>query len=162
MKTPRQRVSHIIRSNQYMTMATTSKTGQPWITPLYFASVGARRFYWYSPKKTKHSQNIAQNPRVAITLFDSREIPERVDAVYIKARARVVKQKELAVAIAIMGKKYCHSKMQLKAFVESRTDFTGSSPLRMYVAVAQYLWVLGPNKKYHDKYVDSRETVIGP
>ena len=75
MKTPRDRADSMIVTNRYMTLATATKGGDPWISPLFFAYQGGR-FYWYSPKGARHSRLIAQNPRVAITIFDSRADPK--------------------------------------------------------------------------------------
>ncbi len=49
----------IIDSNMYMVLGTADESGQPWVSPVYYASAGYKEFYWVSSPEVKHSQNIA-------------------------------------------------------------------------------------------------------
>ena len=61
----------IIDSNMYMVLGTADESGQPWVSPVYYASVGYKEFYWVSSPEVKHSRNIAMRPQVSIVIFDS-------------------------------------------------------------------------------------------
>lgn len=65
-----EKAKKIITSNLYMTIATVTKDGLPWNTPVYYAFDESYAFYWYSRKNTKHSQLIAENSNVAVAIFD--------------------------------------------------------------------------------------------
>lgn len=161
MKTLLQRAGSILATNRYMTIATATRGGTPWISPVFFASDGIKRFYWYSPRESRHSRLIAKNPRVAITLFDSRASPEKVDGLYVQAKARVLRPRELLGALPIYGRKMYANTKDRRALLKKAIDFTRRSPLRMYVAIPEKIWLLGPEKHYKDKYLDSREELKG-
>ena len=160
MLTPKQRIKNIIENNRYMVLSTAGRTGIPWVSPLYFASVGSKRFYWYSPREARHSKFIAKNPRVAITIFDSRAIPAKADAVYIQAHAHIVGKREIIPALLVYIRKYLSAPKEKITFLASARDFLGKSPLRMYVAETEKIWVVGPGKMYKNKYLDNREAVV--
>jgi nitroimidazol reductase NimA-like FMN-containing flavoprotein (pyridoxamine 5'-phosphate oxidase superfamily) len=61
----------IIKNNIYLTLATATKDGKPWISPLFFAYDNDFNLYWVSSKNSLHSKLIRSNPRVAIVIFDS-------------------------------------------------------------------------------------------
>jgi len=63
---------NIIDSMMYMVLGTADASGQPWVSPVYFASAGYKQFYWVSSPEAKHSQNIAVRSQVSIVIFDSR------------------------------------------------------------------------------------------
>ena len=61
----------IIDANRYMAIGTADESGQPWVTPVWFAHEGYREFVWVSKPGAQHSRNIAARPQVAIVIFDS-------------------------------------------------------------------------------------------
>ncbi|MDO8451857.1 MAG: pyridoxamine 5'-phosphate oxidase family protein [bacterium] len=153
------RVKAIIRANRYMTLATADRSAKPWISPLFFAEEKGI-FYWYSPKRSRHSRYIATNPRVAITIFNSTSPPSLVYGAYFEAYARELDQAvEVRVALAVLAQKSYRSPGNRRAMRSSVNDFVGSSPLRVYAAKTKNAWVLGPVKKYRAHYLDSRVKV---
>jgi pyridoxamine 5'-phosphate oxidase-like protein len=38
----------IIDSNQYMTLGTADEAGRPWVSPVWYAAVEYREFFWVS------------------------------------------------------------------------------------------------------------------
>ncbi len=50
----------IIDANQYMTLATADVQGQPWASPVFYATADYTDFYWISAPETTHSENLAQ------------------------------------------------------------------------------------------------------
>lgn len=69
-------------------LATINEDGSPWNTPLHFA-FGDDYVCWLSPENTQHSENIARDPRVNITLWTKEQIPD-VKGAYISTTARRV------------------------------------------------------------------------
>ena len=154
------RTKDILDNNMYLTIAT-SDYNTPWISNLYFAYDKDFNIYWYSSKETKHSRNINNNPKVAISIFNSMAIGDDVQAVYIQAQATEITNKlELSQALILYAKKcfktnFIQNKIDLNNFTKHIEDFRNSSPLRMYKATTKRLWLLAPSKIYNGKYIDS-------
>src|SRR5690242_7373471 len=77
----------IIDAHLYMVIGTADGSGQPWVSPVYFASVGYREFYWVSLPNAQHSLNIAVRPQVSIVIFDSQAAINTGQGVYMSAVA---------------------------------------------------------------------------
>src|SRR5271170_5562425 len=72
----------IIDANQYMTLATADAQGQPWASPVFYATADYTEFYWISAPETTHSRNLAQRPEISIVIFDSTAPEGAGQAVY--------------------------------------------------------------------------------
>lgn len=145
------RVKSAIENNRYLTLATSSKTAKPWVSPLYFAIGEDYTIYWYSQKAALHSINISENPSVAITIFNSTVKASEVDALYMEATAVEVTAEEINSALIVYNQK----EESLDTERDSQ-DFLGESPLRMYKAVPQKMWLYDGSKRYKGKYLDTR------
>lgn len=77
-----------------------------------------------------------------------------VDGLYIKGRAREVSKKELGQVLPLYTNKLY--KKILDKTKHDASDFLNKSPLRMYVAIPQKSWLIGPAKMYKGKYLDSK------
>src|SRR5690625_4183597 len=64
------RGAEILRMCQYANIAT-CRDNQPWNTPVTAVADGELNCYWSSWTKAVHSQNIAMNPVVFLTFYDS-------------------------------------------------------------------------------------------
>jgi nitroimidazol reductase NimA-like FMN-containing flavoprotein (pyridoxamine 5'-phosphate oxidase superfamily) len=74
-----------VRDIKYITIATASKTGQPWNSPVYSAFDGAYNFYWASDREGQHSRNIRENPQVFLAIY-ARPFPKAQDKASISRR----------------------------------------------------------------------------
>ena len=77
-----------ISSTQVGSLATVNEDGSPWNTPLHMAFAD-EYVVWLSPERSQHSQNIARDPRVSITLWSSENF-ENVKGVYLQSTAKLV------------------------------------------------------------------------
>jgi uncharacterized protein YhbP (UPF0306 family) len=91
----------IIDANQYMTLATADAQGQPWASPVFYATADYAEFYWISAPETTHSKNLAQRPQVSIVIFDSTAPEGTGQAVYLSATAEQVHDDDLDRALAV-------------------------------------------------------------
>lgn len=66
-----ERAKEIIKEILYITIATTSREGQPWNSPVYSAFDESYNFYWASDQNGQHSKNIAENNKIFIVIYDS-------------------------------------------------------------------------------------------
>lgn len=126
-----ERAKKIIDENIYITLATSSKTGEPWISPLWAIHDEKYVYYWGSPVHTKHSQLVLENPRCAVVVFDSRAPEGTGEGVYFAGNAyEITDEKELIRIIKMM-------------FRELRpiADFTGTAPRRLYKFIPEKAWI---------------------
>lgn len=160
------RIQELISDNLYMTIATSNNKGEPWISNVYFVCDDEFNLYWYSSKKTQHSQLINSNPKIAFCIFNSTAVGDDVDAVYGKANVEEVEDRSnLLQALTLYAKKmlktgFISSIKQLQSFVRRYKDFLGDSELRLYKATPTEISKLAPSKMYNDKYIDSREILF--
>nr|WP_296074395.1 pyridoxamine 5'-phosphate oxidase family protein [uncultured Actinoplanes sp.] len=131
----------LLERNRYLVLGTTGEDGQPWTSPVYFSAVGLREYYWVSQADALHSVNLATRPRVSIVVFDSGVAPYHGRAVYASGEAAELAGEDLDRGLGA----YPGSDSRGAAPIE-REDVTGSSPYRLYRAVASDLWVLCPRE----------------
>lgn len=78
----------VIDGNRYMALGTADESGQPWVSPVWFASEDYRSFHLVSSPDPKHSRNLAAHPEVAIAIFDSSVPVGGAQAAYMKGVAK--------------------------------------------------------------------------
>jgi hypothetical protein len=137
---PGARFAAIVGANRYMTIASADAHGQPWASPVWFATDDQHEFLWVSSPDARHSRNIAGRAEIAIAIFDSRQPPGTGEGVYVAATAAEVPEHELADAIATF------SQLSQEHGEESwsRADVEPPARHRLYRAVARERFVLSP------------------
>jgi nitroimidazol reductase NimA-like FMN-containing flavoprotein (pyridoxamine 5'-phosphate oxidase superfamily) len=91
----------LIAQNSYLTLATADPDGVPWAAPVWFAATDLETFVWASSPAARHSRNIAENPRVALVIFDSSKPPGEGSALYLAGDAELVSAVEFEDALAV-------------------------------------------------------------
>jgi general stress protein 26 len=76
-------VARILKNIRYATIATASKDGKPWNSPVAFYMDHELNIYWSSDKNSQHSQNIRANNEVFIVIYDSTVQEAEGEGVYI-------------------------------------------------------------------------------
>lgn len=85
----------IIDANVYMTLGTADAAGRPWASPVYYACVDYREFYWMSSLEATQVRNIGVRPEISIVIFDSQIPVGSGQAVYMSAVAGPVPDDEI-------------------------------------------------------------------
>lgn len=67
----RSAVERVLTANRYLVLGTADETGNPWVSPVFYASLDSDHVVWVSSPDSRHSRNIASRAAVAITVFDS-------------------------------------------------------------------------------------------
>ena len=120
----------------------------------------ADHFYWVSASDAVHSQHIAENPRIALVLFDSNPGYGNAQALYCKGTATMLEGDDLEIGCEVFySMRYPDSK---EREIKGRTpaDFCGDSPRRMYRAHVHTYSILHPDKHpVHGKLIDHRVKV---
>lgn len=123
----------ILENIIYATVATSTKDGQPWNSPVRCVYDKDLNIYWFSDKEGQHSKNVRENEDVFIVLYDS-TIPEGDgEGVYIQAKAYEVTDPD----------EVTHARRIKKGADYSRSpdDFLGDAVRRVYKAVPQKVWM---------------------
>jgi nitroimidazol reductase NimA-like FMN-containing flavoprotein (pyridoxamine 5'-phosphate oxidase superfamily) len=154
-----EKAREIIEKNIYMTIATASSDGLPWISPVFFAYDAAYNLYWTSDRNSRHSTLIRGNPRIAIAIFDSSAVEGDGTGVYIEARAmELVEPKEIAQAISVLG-----SRIQDEEFkINGPEAVTGDVAWRIYMATPEEVSTLTEGVYINGQYVDRRISIDLP
>ena len=154
MKDLRKKARRIIQKILYITIATTSRNGQPWNSPVYSAFDENYNFYWASWRENQHSKNIKENNSVFLVIYDS-TVPEGTgEGVYIQAKAYKLEDlKEIEHAL-----KYLDGRVNKKKDPTTRVaEFQGDKPRRIYKAIPEKIWmndVGNVNGNYIDKRIE--------
>ncbi len=78
----------ILNDNILGSVATLNQDGSPWISPIHVFS-DDEYVYWFSKDTAIHSQNVARDPRVSLTLFSS-DMSQGPKGVYINGTAELL------------------------------------------------------------------------
>ena len=131
-------VKSVIDANRYMTLGTVDEAGQPWVSPVWFASDDYRNFHWVSSPDSKHSRNLAAHPEVAIAIFDSSVPVGAAQAVYMKALAEELAGDEIEPGLEVFDR-VSQEDIGRGWGLE---DVQGSALVRLYRATVSEHWVL--------------------
>jgi uncharacterized pyridoxamine 5'-phosphate oxidase family protein len=133
MNTDISRAKAILGKIRYATIATASKNGKPWNSPVAHEYDKDLNIYWFSDKNNQHSKNVRENPEVFIVMYDS-TVPEGEGVgLYIEATAtEVTDSDEITFARRIKkGSDYDRP----------ADDFLGDAVRRVYKAMPQRVWL---------------------
>lgn len=121
----------VISKILYVTIASVSKHGEPWNSPVYSAFDEDYNFFWASDQNGQHSQNIRANKNIFLVIYDSTVPAGTGFGVYIKAKAyELTDEKEITHAT-----KYLYAREGRKP--RSVKEFQGEYPRRVYKAVPE-------------------------
>jgi len=136
--TPAEAARHILEANRYAVLATVDAQGEPWATPVWFAHDGLDVLLWLSPPESRHSQALAAQPRLAVTVFDSGVEPGHGTAFYGRGSAAECAEADLAGRVAV----YSGQSVAQGIRPWDVADVSGEARLRLYVAHLDELSVL--------------------
>jgi hypothetical protein len=127
------RALELLSGPPYFNVAT-AIDGQPWNSPVWAARDHDLNLYWSSWIKAVHSENIANNPRVFLTLFDStRERgTNNMRCLYLQCTAAAIEDPiEVRNAFALL---YPGEPVTIE-------NFLGASQKRIYRATPLRAWL---------------------
>ncbi len=151
-----QEAKQIIADHIYMTIATASKNGQPWISPVFFAYDDKYNLYWVSYKNARHSSLIKDNPQVSIVIFNSQAPEGEGDGVYFEAEVEeITENKEIQFAMNVLGKRVTKEEFRVKKVEE----VTEEGAWRIYKAKPLKITKLSRGTTVNGQYIDERVEV---
>ncbi|MBI4599486.1 pyridoxamine 5'-phosphate oxidase family protein [Candidatus Uhrbacteria bacterium] len=140
MKLLLKRAKEIIEDIEYLNIASVTKDGLPWNSPVYCSYDKDISFYWMSWKENQHSKNIRGNQNVFCTIYDSTCPAGTGFGVYFQGRAyELSNPREVFIGIKSIYGRSQH-KMAAAAL------FLKKFPRRVYTFVPDKIWVNGDDK----------------
>lgn len=130
----KEKYQSILEKVRYCTVSTVDQDGKPWAAPVWYVSDENDTIYWWSPTTSQHSENIAKNSNVYLTIFDSSAPEGEGLGLYIRAEAHEVSEEDLEKAMEL----YNASTVQFKM---SRQNCCAPAPTRMYKATPREMWM---------------------
>jgi Pyridoxamine 5'-phosphate oxidase len=144
----------IIDANLYMVLGTADERGQPWVSPVYYASLDYREFFWVSRPEALHSRNLAARPEISIVVFDSSAPIGTGQGVYMAAVAEELTGTARVDAIdAFSRRSLGHGGSEW-----TLADVEPPAELRLYRATATARYVLGPIDRLVAVNLETNET----
>lgn len=141
----------IIDTIPYATLATVTSDGQPWSTPLAaYHFDGETTLYWASWQNNQHSQNIRDNGKAFVTIFDSTPNDGKPAAgVYIQADAFEITDEAEAMKAALVFGNDPYNPSDGK-------EYLGDKPRRIYKVVPHKVWMNG-DSEIDGNFIDVRK-----
>jgi hypothetical protein len=145
----------ILREQHYCVVATATRMGQPWVSPVYFNVDDSYKLVWESARDSRHSVLIAENPRVAIVVANfSRQ--ESDEALYLECEAAEVPPSGLEAALGV----YLNGWHRRGRSREHKIgDYLDGEPLRLYEAVPQISYLMVVTYDAQGRRIDKRHEV---
>lgn len=141
----------IIENNQYMTIASTDKNNNSWVSPVAYTFDSDFNFFWVSVPSSKHQQNIEHNPSIVFSIFDSHQAWGEGVGLQIEAEVTSVPIKDMPKVIKLyFNRKYPYGGT-LGAFGKGLRNLLKKRVYRFYKATPTTFWY--PD---FDAEVDSR------
>lgn len=147
-------LQRLIKTMSYVTIATVSPAGRPWNTPVVGRFDDNLHLYWVSWCKNRHSQNIANDSRIFVVMYDTSAPEGAGQGLYLQMRARMLTTpQEIEVAKRIYDTSF---------FVhptKSHVQFLGQCPQRFFKAVPERIWS-NTNGQKEGHFVDVRREIL--
>ncbi len=137
----------VIERNKYMTIATSSNDGKPWVAPVFYAYDGQFNFYFVSATDSMHVENIKQNPQVALEIFDSRQPIGSVDQVQITGVAKVVEKAKVNEVVELYHDRLFKMSGLPVTKNYSAGDYSEPSEFRIFVVTVVKAYTNGPDRR---------------
>lgn len=136
-------VKEIIDSNMYMVLGTADESGQPWATPVYFACLNYKEFYWISSPEVRHSGNISVRPQISIVIFDSQVAVGKGQAVYMAAEAKELSGVDFDRGLDTYNGRFSNPADHGVRVIMAE-DVRTPALYRLYRAIVSEHWILDP------------------
>lgn len=123
----------IIKSNRYLTLATSKKNGDVWISPLaYVFDEDNDVFYFYSDTNSKHCRYLKENASAAVAIFDSAAPSATVSGLQFDAEVKLVEIADLPQVITLYFEKLFSDPEERHKWIRPIECFQGDASQRFY------------------------------
>ena len=131
----KEKAAKVITETIYAAVASCTKTGEPWNSPVFVVYDEFLNFYWASSASSQHSRNLRSNSKVFLAIYDSSAPWGTGQGVFIEAEAMEVSDPyEIARACQLRKARVPSAKQPPESFI-------GARPRRIYRATPKRVWV---------------------
>ncbi len=148
---PNTRAKTILDAIKYAALATISKDGEPWNTPLAaFHFDNDCTLYWASWQNNHHSQNIRANGKAFVVVYDSTPADGQPTAgVYMTGKALEITDKQEAMQAALVFGNDPYNPSDGRKYL-------GDYPRRLYKFVPDKIW-MNDDDNVDGNFIDVRK-----
>lgn len=146
------KAKRIIEHNIYITLATASKNGAPWVSPVYTGHDANYNFYFSSAETAQHIQFIKENNQIMFVMFDSTVVRGKGEGVYMQGKVYELKTTEEVLE----AYKYFYSRND--ATPHEPSYYLGGSKRKLYKIIPSIIW-MNEWSKVNGIYTDVRVEV---
>jgi uncharacterized protein YhbP (UPF0306 family) len=144
-------VQQILRTEQFLTLATVDRSGFPWASPLLYGYDAGLTLYWSSAIASRHSVNLEQTQgRCAVTMFDSHASPGKIAGLFLTGNGELVPEDQVAQAM-----EHLFARMDQRPD-RTAADYLGDSPRRFYQFQPREVWITGDRVPVGNQLVDTK------
>ena len=152
MKDLSKRAKEIIEKIQYVTIASVTKDGMPWNSPVFTAYDEDFNFYWGTHIDSQKAKNIRANSNVFLVIYDSTVPSGTGEGVYIKATAQQIADPgDVKRVFELLKARHASSFWDFGAVSEE-------GPIRLFKATPQKAWMNDDGQK-NGHYIDIRTEI---
>jgi len=144
-------IRDVIAATRHCAIATSSPTGEPWLSTVFFNYTPDFDLVWESARDARHSQLLRENPRVAIYIGRHDQI---TGALFGDAEASEVSAGDIPAALGT----WLHGPHQREDPQRTPDDYAFGKPLGLYRAHLRELYVIS-HTKLEGYTVEQREKV---
>lgn len=106
MKESRERLQQFLAGHTTLTLATVAEDGRPQAASLFFAEMEDLSLIFISERKTRHSQNIRRDSRIAATIYADGQQWQSIRGVQLEGRCQALTGQATKAARAVYLAKY--------------------------------------------------------
>lgn len=140
----------VLRTNRFLTLATATKEGVPWVAPVMYAVDKFDHFFFTSATDAVHSRHISENSSVAFVIFNSDPEYGKAQGLYCAGTAEETQGADLDYACDVFYRMRYPDAAERAQKGRTAKDFGNDSPRRMYRATVHEYSILHPKK--HPKW----------
>ena len=106
MTAQKHRFKQFLAEHTTLTLATLAADGRPQAAPLFFAEMDDFSLIFISEQKTRHSQNIKQENRVAATIYADGQVWQSIRGIQLEGTCTALTGQEAQAARTVYLAKY--------------------------------------------------------
>lgn len=136
----------IIRSNEYVTLATTNARCGAWVAIVAYSFDRNWNLYFVSIPGSKHGKNLKLRKTVACSIFDSQQLWGHGVGLQIEANCKIIAKKEFKdVSRVYFRRKYPFGEVEANIAKFFKTDLQNPKGLyRFYKITPKTIWMNNP------------------
>ena len=142
-----EKAKEIIRWNKYMILATCDKGASPWASPVFYAYDKGYNFYFLSAIDSRHAENIVQNPKISVSIFDSNQRVGLSDGIQMEGDVEILEERDVEQTIELYSKRLFPESNMKGAERYNPKDYSESAEFRFFKITPSKIYVTGVDRR---------------